>query len=136
VRKILGSVVGIVVAFAIMIGVDLGAMQLHAPPTGIAPGPEATAAWLANAPVVALAIIVLAWFLAALGGGYAAIRTARWPAAAWVVAAIVLISAVMGALRPPHPLWMQVGAVVAPLLGAWLAIRLPRAAPTATPDAA
>lgn len=134
-RKVLAVIAGIIAAFVIMVCVDLLALTFH-PAPAMRPGPHATAAWLANAPFPALAVIVLAWLLAALGGGYAALRISQWPASAWVVALAILASALLGVFRPPHPLWMQIGAVVAPLLGAWLASRLPWAASTATLDAA
>ena len=134
-RKVLAVIAGIVAAFVIVICVDLLALLFHpAPP--MRPGPEATAAWLADAPITALAVIVLAWFLAPLLGGFAALRISRWPASAWIVTLAILASALLGVFRPPHPLWMQVGAVVAPLLGGWLASRLPWAASTTPPDAA
>ena len=134
-RKVLAVIVGIIAAFVIVVCVDLLALVFHAAPA-MRPGPEATAVWLADAPLPALAVIVLAWFLATLGGGYGALRISQWPASAWIVAVAILASALLGVFRPPHPLWMQIGAVVAPLLGAWLASRLPWAASTATPDAA
>lgn len=134
-RKVLGIVAGIIVAFVIVVGVDLLAVLIH-PAPAMRPGTEATAVWVGNAPLAALAVIALAWLLAPLGGGFVALRISQWPASAWIVALAILASAILGALRPPHPLWMQVAAIVAPLLGAWLAIRLPWAASTATPDAA
>jgi hypothetical protein len=129
VQKVFGTIAGIVTAFAIMVCVDLVAMTLHAPPAGMSPGPEATARWLSGAPLAALLFIVAAWFLAAFGGGLIGRIAARWQTAAWVVAGVILISALAGAFRPPHPVWMQIAALVAPLLGGYLASRPRVAAP-------
>jgi hypothetical protein len=57
-RKVLGVIAGIVAAFVIVICVDFTALSIE-PAPAMRPGAEATAAWLAKAPLAALAVIIL-----------------------------------------------------------------------------
>jgi hypothetical protein len=63
-------------------------------------------------------------FLSALAGGYVAARISRRSWAAWAIAGLVVTGAVLSLFQFPHPLWMQIASVAAPLLGGALAARL------------
>lgn len=71
-----------------------------------------------------LAIVAAAYFLSALAGGYVAARISRRSWAAWAIAGLVVTGAVLSLFQFPHPLWMQIASVAAPLLGGALAARL------------
>jgi hypothetical protein len=45
--------------------------------------------------------------------------------AGWIIAGLILLGGVANIMMIPHPLWMQIAAVVAPLLGGWVVTRLP-----------
>ncbi len=79
---------------------------------------------IAAAPAGALAFVALAWFGGAAVGGAVAGRIAQRSWAAWVVAALILIAAVANIVMFPHPMWMNVAAFVAPLLGGLVGARL------------
>ena len=66
-------------------------------------------------------IVVLAWFAGALVGGALAARISgtRWTA--WAVGGLVALAGIANIFLMPHPVWMQIAAVVAPLLGGILA---------------
>jgi hypothetical protein len=67
--------------------------------------------------------VVLAWFLGALAGAWAALRLSGWATAVWIIAAVMVALSLMTTQMFPHPLWMVVAAVVLPLLAAWLVVR-------------
>lgn len=119
-------IAGIIALFVIVVAVELLGPVFHPIPAGMAPNDNAAfARWVATAPFAAQAVIVLAWLLGAIGGGWAALRISRWLPAVWIVAGLDVLMAVATILRFEHPLWMQIGAVAAPLLGGWIVTRLP-----------
>lgn len=123
--KAVGVIAGLVAMFVTVIAVQMLGPLLHPAPVGLDPRDTAALSqWVAGAPVSVKLITVVAWLLAALGGGWAAMRLSGWAAAAWIVAGADLLMALANVLRFEQPLWMVVAAVVAPLVGGWLAIRL------------
>ena len=121
--KVLGVIAGLVAMLVISIAVQMLGPIVHPVPTGME-AKEAMAAWVATATVPAHLITAAAWLLGALGGGWLALRISSWAAAAWIVAVLDVAMALAQTLRADYPVWMQVAAVVAPLLGGWLAMRL------------
>lgn len=135
-QKVLSVIVGLVVLFAILLAVQMLGPVLHPIPPGTDPSdPAALGRWMTTAPVSVQALVVLAWFLSALGGAWIALRVSAWTPAAWIVALLGAAMAVANVFRFEHPLWMQVAAFAAPLLGGWLAIRLGSRARAAAPIA-
>ena len=129
-RSGLGLVAGVVLAMAVMIAWEFAGHQLFPPPAGLDPArPEDLARMVAAASMAAKAWVVAGWFLAPLAGGWLARRLARRDWAGWVVAGLVVIGGLANVMMIPHPLWMQVAAVIAPLLAGWLVWRLPTAKP-------
>ena len=130
VRIALGTIVGIVLAFAVIEGRLLLSLVLLRVPDGLDwTGPTAhktltTLIW--RTWVLDLA----GWGLAALIGGSAAAAIARRPWTAWVVAILVLADSVtsMVMLLFPYPLWFKLGfvlcSVLVCLVPAWLAGRM------------
>lgn len=127
-RKLLGVVAGIVVLGFTVWLVELIAHGIWPPPAGTDfSDPQALAQLMETIPLGAKIAVVVGWFLGAVSGGWTGRWIARWNPAAWIVAAIGAALGVIPLLMIPHPLWMQVSAVVAPALGAWIATRLPLA---------
>lgn len=120
-RRVGGVVAGVVVA-----GVTVGVVQaighrLYPPPAGTNLGDVAQVTdYVANMPPVALSFVLLAWFLGALIGGWVALRIARWQAAPWLVAGLILFGALWTFYNIPHPIWMMGGGIALPLLAALL----------------
>jgi cyanate permease len=80
-----------------------------------------------------LALVAAAYFLSAFAGGWLAARISNRSWAGWAVAGLVAAGAIGSLFQFPHPLWMEIASVAAPLLGGVLAVRLarvPEAAPT------
>jgi hypothetical protein len=80
-----------------------------------------------NAIPPAVQVLVLAaYFLAALIGGWIAASVSGRSWTAWAVALVVVAGAIGSMFMVPHPQWMQVAAVLAPLFGGLVAAHLTR----------
>ena len=125
-RTILGIVAGVVVAFVVLMGLEMAGHAAMPPPAGLDPAdPEDLKQMVASASTAAKAWVVFAWFAAAEAGGWVARRLSRASWAGWVIAGLIVVGGIANIMMIPHPLWMQIAAVVAPLLGGWLVTRLP-----------
>lgn len=83
--------------------------------------PESIRSMFAASPLAAKIIILLSWFTAALVGGAVAKRIGRRAWTVWAVAGLFVLMALTNVLVLPMPVWMQIVALIAPLLGGWLA---------------
>ena len=125
-RKFLGVLAGLVALVAVVWVVEAIGHSVWPPPPGTNPSdPAQLATLLDKIPLAAKIAVVVAWFAGALAGAWVANLVARWAAAGWIVVAIGIAFGVMTLFMIPHPLWMQVAAVAAPLLGGWIGLRLP-----------
>ena len=124
--RIIGAIVaGTVSAFAVIWLIEaLGHVAFPLPEDLDLRDPELAAQALPSIPLPAKLIVVFAWFAGALSGGFVAGRIAggRWTP--WLVAALVACGGIMTILMSPHPVWMQIAAVAAPLLGGLVASHL------------
>jgi len=126
VRVVLGIVIGVAVAMASIFVVEAIGHLLYPPPVGAdMKAPDAVAAYIATAPLMALAFPPIGWLLGAAVGGWAARHITRRHWAGWVVALVVLAGGIINLFLIPAPLWMQIAAIAAPLLGGLIATRLP-----------
>lgn len=128
-RTILGMLVGVVVAIAVIIAVETLGHRFYPPPPGLDitnPANEAAfAAFVAGMPVAGKLIVLLAWLLGTFVGALAAAKVARHQTAAALLVALVVIAAVISmTFKLPHPLWLVVGGVLLPIPVALLAVRL------------
>jgi uncharacterized membrane protein len=122
-RIIGGIVAGLAAVFATTLILELLAHQIFPIPGEGQP-----------LPIGIQLFVVFAWFTASVVGGVLAgrIAGARW--AVWVIAIFCAASGVATVLMFPHPVWMQIASVVAPLIGGFIANHLvaPRAAGAAS----
>ena len=117
-RLILGIVAGIVVALATSFAIILVGHQFYPLPSDLyLHDPESAGALTDALPAGALALVVIAWFAGAFDGGLVAAVVSRSAWTVWPVAALLAVAGVVHVLMIPHPLLLQIGAVVAPLLG-------------------
>lgn len=125
-RTILGIVAGVVVAFVVLMGLEMAGHAAMPPPAGLDPAdPEDLKQMVASASLAAKAWVVFAWLAAVVAGGWVARRLSRKSWAGWVIAGLIVLGGVANIMMIPHPLWMQIAAVAAPLLGGWIVTRLP-----------
>ncbi len=125
-RTFLGILAGICVAFATVTLLQaLINMAFPLPSDLNYLDPEQVSALFASFPPHIFALVLLTYFLAGLLGSYVTILIVGegWPM--WVPAILVALAALMNVVTYPHPVWAQIGGVLAPLLGAMVARRLP-----------
>ena len=128
-RTILGILAGVVLAFVVLMGLEMAGHAAMPPPAGLDPAdPEDLKQMVASASMAAKVWVVFAWFAAVVVGGWAARRLSRKAWAGWVIAGLIVLGGVANIMMIPHPLWMQIAAVAAPLLGGWIVTRLPAGA--------
>ncbi|HEX6377057.1 MAG TPA: hypothetical protein VFZ91_15205 [Allosphingosinicella sp.] len=121
-RLIIGIVAGIVTAFATVFAIYLIGHQIYPLPTDLNMyDPEAVGAFIETMPAGARALVLIAWFVGAFAGGLVAAAISRRAWTVWPIAAVVAAAGVVYVLMIPHPVLLQIGAVVAPLLGGFAA---------------
>ena len=130
-RKVIGIIAGVVVAFLCVFAVEAVGHSLVPPPPGLDINDPARL--MEAMPVAAKAMVLAAWFVGALAGAWTANRIAGPGVAGWIVALLVIAAGVATMLMIPHPAWMWAGGILLPLLAAWIALRLggPRGAEAA-----
>lgn len=129
VRSVLGVVVGIVVGSLLVFVTERIGHVVYPTPEGFDfKDPAQLKRLVEVTPFGAKLFVVGGWFLAAFVGGLAALRVARnWAPVAWIVGATFLGFCAMNFAAIPHPLWMEIAAVVVCLGGGWLATLVSRA---------
>jgi len=131
-RTILGILAGVVLAFVVMMALEMISFVAFPPPAGLDPAdPEDVERMMAAAPFAAKVWLVFGWFASAVAGGWLARRLSRTGWAGWVIAGLIVVGGIANMMRIPHPLWLQIAAVAAPVLAGWLVTRLPAGGSTA-----
>lgn len=126
-RLILGIVLGIAAAFATVFAIELAGHQIYPVPSDInLEDPEAMGAFVRSMPPGALALVLIAWFAGAFDGGVVAALISKRAWTVWPVATLVAVGGIVTILMIPHPALLQIGAVVAPLMGGFAAGLLAR----------
>ncbi len=125
-RTILGIIAGAVAAVVLLMVLEMAGHAAMPPPAGLDPSdPEDLKQMAASASLAAKAWVVFGWFAAVVAGGWVARRLSRKNWAGWVIAGLIVLGGIANIMMIPHPLWMQIAAVAAPLLGGWVVTRLP-----------
>lgn len=130
IRAVLGLVAGIVAAVLAMMAVGyVGEMLFPVSGTVDLARTDATLQTLGAASLGAKVFILLSWFAAALGGAATAkwVARASWPG--WLIAGLLALM-LAATFLVPLPTWMQILAVVGPLVGGLLADVLVQVRPT------
>ncbi|NYZ62649.1 hypothetical protein [Luteimonas deserti] len=126
VRSIFAVVVGMLVATTVMLGLEFVAAWLVPLPAGELGDEADLAARVAAAPLGKLAWVLAGWLVAAFAGGWVAARLSRVHRrpAALAVGALIVLGVAINVWLLPHPLWMILAGLAAPLPLAWLGGRL------------
>ncbi|MBP6597385.1 MAG: hypothetical protein KA187_02375 [Arenimonas sp.] len=129
VRSILAVLAGILVMGVAVAGVQWLGHALYPPPPGIDPRDhDAMVALISTMPVMALAMVLVAYAFGSFLGAYTAslISVRHKRGVAVIVALVMLALVVMNFVLIPHPSWMVVVGVLIPAPFALLAWRLAR----------
>ena len=121
VRIILGIVAGIIVAGVVTLLIEMVGHSVFPVASDLA---MTDPAYLAAVPLPAKLIVMLAWFLASLIGGYLANRLSQTRWACWAIAGFMIAGAAYSFTQITHPTWMIAGGIVLPLLAAAMTSRL------------
>jgi hypothetical protein len=129
-RTILGIVVGVLVAMAVVFATEW-VIQLIAP----APAdfnmrdPEQVRTRVASLPTWMIALVLVGYLVGTGLGSWAAVRIARttalWPGL--VVGAAIFLATLYNLMTIPHPIWFMGIAVVGIPIASWLGARSGRA---------
>ena len=140
-RIILGTFVGVAVAFAVLMAVDAVNHLVYPPPEAIRVAAEkfdfvtlqkAVNDWLPQAPLMALILVPVAWVAGSFWGALAgtAITRGKSYIPALIVGGLILAGTVMTLRAIPHPTWVALSGVVGVPAAAWVAWLLwPKPAP-------
>jgi hypothetical protein len=142
-RFTLGTVIGIVVAFAVLMGIELLSHALYPPPDAIRVAIEKhdyaamrslVKDYFPKAPLMALVLIPVAWVAGTFLGALAAtgISRGRSIVPAIIVGGLILAGTIANLMMIPHPLWMTLAGVLgvpaAAIVAWWLWPKAPAAA--------
>lgn len=125
-RKILGVLLGVVLANLLIFGWEWLGYQLPLGARMLTPDEAAMPGVIAAIPVSAKLWVVTGCFLGAFVGALVAFRIARWDVAGWIAGAAVAAAGIANIFLVPHPLWMALSAVALPFIGALLAFGVSR----------
>jgi hypothetical protein len=117
---------GVITAVVIVAVVEAINSRIYPLPAGVDPNnAKALKEVIATLPLGALLMVLLGWWLGALGGGWLAARLAGRldMLHGLVVAVIILSAAIFNLLMLPHPIWFWVAAVLGIPLGGYIGTR-------------
>ena len=137
-RTILAVLVGLVVAGLSMTAIQMIGHALSPPPQGMYPqSAESVAEFMDQISVAAKLMVCLAWAVGSFLGAYAAgiISYVHKRGAALSVGVLMTLSIVANLTMIPHPLWMILVGLFAPLPLAFVAWKLIGNATVPAPDA-
>ena len=126
-KNIAAGVAGVIIALALVWLVETIGHSVYPPPSDLDfADPDAMHAYIATLPIGAFLFVGGAWFIATLGGTFAAckIGDAKPMTYAIVVGGLMLIATAANLMMIPHPLWFSILGVVGIIVAAWLGMTL------------
>jgi hypothetical protein len=124
-RRALGIVLGTIAAMLVIYAIELVAQFLYPFPDTVETANRADLAVVMDGvPVAAKLLVVTAWFAGAFCGSWLALRVSDWRWSGWIVVLFLIAGGVANLVAIPHPLWMQVASIAAPIAGGWIARRM------------
>jgi hypothetical protein len=127
IRNTAAVIVGLLVAFGVIMGVQMIGHTIWTPPTDLDwNDAEAARTYVSQLPFLALMFPIISYFLGALGGPLVAsgIGTARPLTLSGVIGTVLLAATIANLIQIPHPHWFSALAIAAVVIGAWLATQL------------
>tara|TARA_R110002049_G_scaffold196523_12_gene365679 strand:+ start:1302 stop:1718 length:417 start_codon:yes stop_codon:yes gene_type:complete len=124
IRKAAGAVAGIVSAVLTVMATQWLSHSLYPPPAGLdRSDSEAVATHIANAPVLALLLVVAGYIIASFDGTLVAaiVGRAKPVAYALLIGLLMLVATTSNIIMIPHPHWFSASAIIGIIAAAWLA---------------
>src|SRR5215475_2576630 len=106
-RALVATVAGLVVAFVLVVGVELFSAVVHPFPEGFGGTPEEMCQHVERYPTWVLAVVVPAWAAAAFLGAATAKKIGNVYSFA-IVSALLLLGLVSNISMLPYPLWFKI----------------------------
>ncbi len=125
-KKILFTIIGLVVASAVVYVVEFLGHQVYAPPEGISiENSDLFKDYILNEmPIGAMLFVVLAHFSGTIAGSFVTAKLNKdKPYTGMFVGAILMIFGIILAFLLPHPLWMMILDIALYLPAAWLGVK-------------
>lgn len=123
-RRVAPVVLGLFVAFALIVAAQLLGKLLYPPPPGLDPrDPVALAAFMSRVPTGMFLLVLLGWGLGTAAGTWTATRVGT-PLRGWTVGALLLALGVSNLMALPHPAWFWVATLAVFPLAAFAGTRL------------
>ena len=126
-RKILAVVFGTVVAVVLIIAIEALGHAAYPMPDGLdLTNPEVLKAYVMDAPIAALLLVLGAWLVAVLVGGLLACFIAKESPLVYsaIIGGLVLMGTVINLISIPHPLWFSTTSVLAIIATIFVTSRL------------
>jgi pimeloyl-ACP methyl ester carboxylesterase len=123
-RRIGAVIVGVIVAFLIVAGVEGIAHKIYPPPPGTNMQDMAQVkAFVATLPLSVLLIVLAGWLLGTFVATWLAARIAGTPIPGYVVGAVLLCAGIANAFIIPQPLWFSIASFVIYIGATWVGAR-------------
>ena len=122
IRTLAGLASGLTVAIVTIMALEAIGNRVYPPPGGY----DMTGSSAESLPFETLVWPVIGWFVGSLAGAWVALRVSAEAWAGWAIAGCVLAATILNLALIRHPLWMIVAGLAAPVVGGWIAQRLPK----------
>ena len=123
-RKLIGIVVGLVIAIALIdLSWSLASRWFPSPVDPTGSDTDMLTSYVLRMPLTGKMLVTAGWFVAGLISAFAALRISQWRPAGWIVGGVIVVLGFWNLTQLAQPLWMQAMSFIAPLAGCWLAER-------------
>ena len=125
-RKISAVLLGLLVAFGVVMGIEWLGHQVFPPPPDLDfTDPLQLQNYVSNLPLGAFAFVLLGWFAGTLVGGWVACLVAQDKPVVFasIIGTMMLIATIANLVMIPHPTWFSIAGIVLIAAGTLLASR-------------
>ncbi|HSY51795.1 MAG TPA: hypothetical protein VLC46_23535 [Thermoanaerobaculia bacterium] len=123
-RGIGAVILGLIVAFLLVIGVEAISHRIFPPPAGMDMRDMAQVkAFVATLPLSVLLIVLAGHLIATFAGTWLAAKVARTPIAGYILGALLLCAGIANAFMLPQPVWYSIASFVIYVGATWAGAR-------------
>lgn len=124
-RSVIGVIVGLAIAFATVWFMQWISHTVFPPPADLdVTNTDAMAAYMADAPIGGLILVLAGYIIATFDGAFAACLIGRAKPVVFglTIGVIMLALTATNLILIPHPIWFSVSSIAGIVIAAWLAI--------------